>query len=288
MPGVAARVREFEVIGVPWRIETPEPLPDAALARVLRVAERFDAAWSRFRPDSLVRGIVGGGEARFPEESGELAEVFRMLARVTGGRVSPLIGGALEALGYGPGYRLTPTGEALPAPTWPETLDWHGCELRLRAPAVLDIGAAGKGMLVDLVSAELRDAGQPEHVVDASGDVARRGGGAPDRVALEHPDDPELAIGIVELGDGALAASATNRRAWAGVHHVIDALDGRPVREVRATWALADRCVLADGAATALFFVPGSAIPGLRAWARMFADGRVERSTDFPGEVFAA
>ena len=59
------------------------------------------------------------------------------------------------------------------------------------------------------------------------------------------------------LRDGALAASAVNRRAWGdGLHHVIDALTGLPTASVVATWALAPDALHADGLATALFFDP--------------------------------
>ena len=117
-------------------------------------------------------------------------------------------------------------------------------------------GAAGKGYLIDLVSGVLAEQGYPEHVIDASGDLLARGE-VRMRVALEHPRDPKKAIGVVELHDGALAASASNRRAWGdGLHHVLDAVTGEPTGSVLATWALADSAMLADGAATALFFEP--------------------------------
>ena len=56
-----------------------------------------------------------------------------------------------------------------------------------------------------------------------------------------------------------------------------------------ATWALAPDALHADGLATALFFDPA---PNLFAsgdvfYVRMFANGRVEQSPSFPGEVFA-
>ena len=64
--------------------------------------------------------------------------------------------------------------------------------------------------------------------------------GAPQRIGLEHPFDPRRAIGVWEVTDAALCASATNRRAWGdGLHHVLDARTGQPVRTIAATWAVA-------------------------------------------------
>jgi thiamine biosynthesis lipoprotein len=152
---------------------------------------------------------------------------------------------------------------------------------------VLDVGAAGKGYLVDLVGDMLADAGIGEHIVDASGDLRTRG--VPMTIALEHPLDPRLAVGVAELTEGAFCASATTRRTWGdGLHHVLDPTTGLPVRGVIATWVLAPTALAADGIATALFFDadPGFLAREAAAFARMFDDGTVDASTDFPGELF--
>ena len=128
---------------------------------------------------------------------------------------------------------------------------WDGEYLDTARPVLLDIGAAGKGYLVDLVSDLLVGLGIGTHVVDASGDLRVRGD-ASERIALEHPADPTKAIGVVELREGALCASASNRRSWGdGLHHVIDAVTGVPTADVIATWALAPDALHADGLATA-------------------------------------
>ena len=73
-----------------------------------------------------------------------------------------------------------------------------------------------------------------------------------------------------------------------GLHHVIDALTGLPTASVIATWALAPDALHADGLATALFF---DTVPALTeaegvSYVRMFANGRVEHSPTFAGELF--
>jgi len=126
-------------------------------------------------------------------------------------------------------------------------------------------------------------------VVDAGGDIRVRGAGV--RVALEHPFDARRAIGVVEVADGALCASAINRRAWGdGLHHVLDARTGQPVRTWAATWALAPEAMTADAAATALFFDGGPELAvrwGVE-WVRMTTDGRVQRSPGCRAELFTA
>ncbi len=155
-------------------------------------------------------------------------------------------------------------------------------------PALIDVGAAGKGYLVDIVSGLLADAGHTEYIVDGGGDI-RHSGDAPIRVALEHPKDPTKAIGIAHLQGGSICASATNRRTWGdGIHHVIDATTGLPTRRVIATWAVCaarprgrrdrDRAILHGTGRIASEFD--------FAWVRMLSDGRVESSPEWDGELF--
>lgn len=252
--------------------------------------EDFDRAWSRFREDSLVSRIARApGRHRLPDDAAPLLTWYRELYEGTGGRVSPLVGRTLETLGYDATYRLTPADRIAEVPSWDDAVAWDGEYLDTVRPVLLDVGAAGKGYLVDLVAEVLRAGGVHTHVVDASGDLVAHGATS-ERIALEHPTDPTKAIGVVALRDGALAASAVNRRTWGdGLHHVIDAVTGLPTAEVVATWVLAPNAMVADGLATALFFECASNLVARNdvSYVRMFADGRVERSSSFAGEVFA-
>lgn len=274
----------FDALGTPWRIDTERPLPDALRASVTARIAHFDADWSRYRDDSLVARIAREpGRHRLPADAGPLLALYAELYAATGGRVSPLVGGALAASGFGP--RLAGAADAVPR--WEDALAWDGEHLDSARGVLLDVGAAGKGYLVDLVSGLLAEAGVARSVVDGSGDLRIRD--VPMRIALEHPADPRKAIGVAELGDGALSASATNRRRHGdGRHHVLDAVTGLPVHDVVATWAIAADDLLADGAATALFvdIDPDWLAQRGVEWVRMLSDGTIETSRDFPGEVF--
>jgi FAD:protein FMN transferase len=293
-------VWQFEAIGAPWRIDV-QPGPTGAGATLedraavdARIA-RFDRDWSRFRDDSRIRAMSrNGGRHALADDAGPLMAHLRDLYEVTQGRVNPLVGRSLEQLGYDATYRLIAQGEPIAAPAWEDAISLvtDGDQLALDAPApiVLDVGAAGKGYLVDLVAELLIARGADGAVVDGSGDL-RAVGEASIRVGLENPANPDLVVGVVELAAGrALAASAPNRRAWGeGLHHIVDATTGRPVAgSVIATWAVADSALVADGAATALFLGEPRAITerlGVE-YVRMHADGRLEASDGWEGDVF--
>jgi thiamine biosynthesis lipoprotein len=228
------------------------------------------------------------GTHRFPPDAAALFDLYRRLYAVTDGAVSPLVGRTLETMGYDRGYSLRPHSTIAPVPTWEDAFAWNGSELSTARPVVLDVGAAGKGYLVDLVGAVLVEHGIADFVIDASGDILHSGE-RPIRVALEHPLDATRAIGVVELAEASLCASASNRRAWGdGLHHIIDATTGLPARRVIASWAIADTGLVADGLATALFFSEPArlALEFDFEFVRMFADGRVDSSPGLDGELF--
>lgn len=226
---------------------------------------------------------------RFPDDAGPLFDLYRRLYEATGGAVTPLVGRALEDLGYDRAYSLRPSGRVAPVPAWDEAVAWDGEALTTLRPVTLDVGAAGKGYLVDIVGGMLAEGGHDSFIVDGSGDI-RHAGPTPIRVALEHPLDTAKAIGVVRVHDGAICSSATNRRAWGdGLHHVIDPATGLPTTRIRATWALAPTALEADGLSTALFFTdPGDLARHFDfEYVRMTAAGRVESSAHLDGELFA-
>ena len=288
----------FEAIGTAWQIDTREPLPSDVRAAVLARIEEFDLAWSRFRPDSLVTQMSErAGTWTLPDEASQLLGFYAELHDVSDGAVDPLVGQALVDLGYDADYSLVPsTTPGTEGYGWYASsfdVDWRAPapvpSVTTSRPVLLDVGAAGKGLLVDLV-ADIVGRETHQFTVDASGDLYH-GGTTPLRVALEHPLDPTRAIGIAEIDpEDALCASATNRRAWGdGLHHVVDARTGRPTDDVIATWVVVPQsCMRADGLATAHFFTDPAALMERfqHQFVRMHADGRVQWSPDFPGEIF--
>lgn len=276
----------FEAIGTRWEVETEAVLPAQTRAAVEALIDEFDRTWSRFRDDSAVARLARDGGELASADAEPMLDAYRELSAATDGAINPLVGDSLAALGYDARYSLV-AGEAVPAPVdWEQTLRWTRDEALLEVPATIDVGALGKGRLVDLVLAALGDV-PGDVVVDAAGDLAVRG--RPVQVGLEHPFDATRAIGVATIRDQALCASATNRRAWGdGLHHVLDARTGRPVATWAATWAIAADAMTADAVATALFFDEGPALAarwGVE-WVRMSTDGRAQRSSSCPVELF--
>src|SRR5215207_3805755 len=154
----------FDAIGTAWEIETPSPLEMPARRRILERIERFDATYSRFRQDSLVSRIVSspeGGCFTFPEDAIALFDLYDRLHACTEGAVDPLVGRELELLGYDRTYSLIPDiaglrSHAVSRPRWAKHIRREGATLVTEGPLVIDIGAAGKGYLIDIVAGMMR------------------------------------------------------------------------------------------------------------------------------------
>lgn len=288
VPDLMPRHR-FEAIGTSWRVVSAVSGDPAVQRRIADHCGHVDATWSRFRADSPVQRLAkASGTHRFPESSRPLIDLYRSLYYATGGAVTPLIGAALEHLGYDADYALRRRPGSAETPSWDDVLAVDGTTVTTDRPVVLDVGAAGKGFLIDGLATILQQSGADEYLIDGSGDLLHRGSESC-RVGLEHPLDPTLAIGVADLRNAALGASAVNRRQWgAGLHHIVDPATGEPATGTLASWVVADTAMLADGLATALFFTPASVLARhfRFSYVRMAADGSVDWSTDFPGELF--
>lgn len=279
---------QFDAIGTRWSIETETKLDTKSRTEIMTIIADYDHVYSRFRKDSLVATIAskGKGDYHFPPESAELFDLYQSLYAVTNGSVTPLIGGLLEDAGYDASYSLQPK----PLRTvreWGDVVYASGTRLTVKQPVMLDFGAAGKGQLVDMICRKL-DTVVSVYVVDASGDIRVRG--IPQKIGFEHPADTTMVVGSVEVQNGSICASSVNRRRWGEWHHVVDPYTKAPVAQVVATWVIAPTTLLADGLATALFFVDDSVLrkqfDGRIQTVRMLADGSIERSSNFVGELY--
>jgi len=257
---------EFEAIGTHWQIDA-EKLPKTVPSRIAK----FDKDYSRFRNDSLVTQIYNhSGKYTLPADAKPIIDLYEKLYQLTDGAMTPLIGQLISDAGYDAKYSLIPKKLTEP-PSWDEFVTG-------KKPALLDFGAAGKGYLIDLVGDILKN----NFVIDAGGDILHQGNGSL-RVGLEHPANKNQVIGVATIKNQSICGSAGNRRQWGKFHHILNPHTLKPQTSVLATWVVAKTAMLADGLATALFFVePEKLLPHFAFdYLVLYPDYTIHRSAAF-------
>ncbi|HEX7278382.1 MAG TPA: FAD:protein FMN transferase [Solirubrobacterales bacterium] len=244
----------FEAMGSHVRLLIGEPAAGAPAAseaaeRIQHTVAEFEAALSRFDPDSELSALNRDPRERVPA-SPLLRRAVRAglwAAELSGGLVDPTLVEQIERAGYATsraGVRPAPLREALaahperraaapdPAARWRRfAVDDERGEIARPPGLRFDSGGVGKGLAADLIASSL--AGYGSFVVDCGGDIRVGGREASHRtVAVEHP----LSGGrpyVVSLRAGGIATSGLDVRIWRRedggfAHHLLDPATGEP------------------------------------------------------------
>ncbi|NLV23501.1 MAG: FAD:protein FMN transferase [Deltaproteobacteria bacterium] len=136
----------------------------------------------------------------------------------------------------------------------------EGRRLVRRAPETrIDLGGIAKGYAIDCAIAVLKKAGIEHAAVNAGGDIRMLGDrrGQPWRIAIQHPRQPNRYLGRLLVRDVAVVTSGDYERFFEkdGIryHHLFDPRTGYPATASQSVTVLADKAVLADALATAVF-----------------------------------
>lgn len=282
----------FEAIGTHWEIDLPNTLDTTIrTALEIKIRERiadFDHVYSRFRNDSLVSHIAQNkGVHTFPSDADKLFTFYKKLYEATNGAVTPLIGNTLIDAGYDATYSLKPKAVLSRPKDWSEVLSWKNPILTVHEPVMLDIGAAGKGYLVDLVCEIIEGFNIHEYCVDAGGDMKQHGQ-KPISVGLENPNNTKEIIGVAAIQNQSLCGSAGNRRTWDRFNHTINPHTLTSPSAIIATWVIAKDAMTADGLATALFFTSPEKLLTIAPFSYCYLkeNGEAVRSPNFPAKLF--
>ena len=250
----------FEAIGTQWSISftatISQPQFEGLQKTICQRIDLFDKHYSRFRADSLITTMSqSAGMYHLPDDAKPLFDLYQKLYELTDGAMTPLIGQLLSAAGYDAAYSLRAV--TLPVtPSWDQVLNYTFPNLIVKQPVLLDVGAAGKGYLVDIIGQLIEHAGIANFSINAGGDILQRQiSDEAEPIGLEHPGNYEQLVGVAHIANQSICGSAGNRRAWGAYHHIINPKNQSSPNHVRATWVIADSTLIADGLSTALFFV---------------------------------
>jgi thiamine biosynthesis lipoprotein len=255
-------------MGTTISVLAPEENAEAARDATRWLFAEWEAALSRFRPDSEL--------SRLNARAGEWVSVSSLLftvtataldaAQATHGVFDPTLLRQLVSLGYDRTFSALspvapPLSEAIqPGGGWRSIrLDRGERRIFLPVGVALDFGGIAKGMAADAAVERLRELGGASGCVNAGGDLATFGAA---------PDGDGWAIGVqgvhtmrmITLKRGALATSGIVNRRWrqgAFIRkHILDPRTGMPAES--GPWSVtvaAERCAQAEAAAKAAFIL---------------------------------
>jgi thiamine biosynthesis lipoprotein len=266
----------FRAMGSDVHLLLPEARASVGLRAVRALFEEWEAALSRFRPESELSRL--NRRAGRPVAVGPIllaaVEASLEAARATGGLFDPTLGRDLVRIGYDRTFQELRDAGAPPARrpygggAWRAVVvDRPSGVVTLPAGGALDLGGIAKGMAVDASLPVLSSLGIESALVSAGGDLAVLGlppgmrawgirvGGRPDG----H---------VVPLARGALATSGTARRRWlqgaVRRHHLLDPATGEPaVGGLTQVTVAGASCRAAEVGATAAFVAGPRLGPGL-------------------------
>lgn len=283
----------YESMGTGWEVSVWDDVDEATMevlkADIIRLSTEFDQTYSRFIKTSLVWELTKKtGTVEVPNDLVQMLRLYAMLHDSSGGKLNPLVGFALSDLGYDAKYSLKKKDVVRPVPTFHDTLhiidDTH---IELMDSVLIDLGALGKGYFVDKITDYLKEKGFRRFLVNGSGDIYYSGDGHALRAGLEHPDDSTKVIGVLELTEGALCASAGNRRTWGEYHHAVDPHSLTSPSDIKASWVLAASTVLADGLCTCLLLTEPECYSSLSFdYCLLNPSCNMKRSAGFTAELF--
>jgi thiamine biosynthesis lipoprotein len=286
--------REFACFGGRASVHIRGEAPRAGPATADRARERLLDAHrrlSRFEPESELSRLNRDTRAAVPatELLQALAAAVAEAGARSGGLVDATLLGGIERAGYRESLgerRPVPLAEALAghrgrAPASPDpAARWRAVGADPEAGTVvrpagvgIDSGGIAKGLVADLVAAELGAA--RAYAIDCCGDI-RIGGsaGQPRRVAIDNPfgDAP---LSELRMASGAVATSGISRRCWVGpdgavAHHILDPLSGAP-----AFTGIVQATALAPSALLAEVYAKAALLAGPAAAARWLPHGGV-------------
>jgi len=237
------------------------------LQRVERIMTRFTAT-SEIGQANLTAAL---GPVVVGRETAQVVSEALRWADATDGAYDPAIGGAVALWDVTHRHEPPPpervarlAGRAFHSAVEVDTHRGSPVVLYHDHDAQLDLGSIAKGYGVDRAVSALRQRGVTSAIVEAGGDLYALGtapGGDAWRVGIQDPDDDRALIGTVDVVDAGVATSGTYRQFFRyrgrRYHHLLDPVTGAPrATPLRSLTILADRCMHADVAATALFGMP--------------------------------
>ena len=249
--------------------------PSGLKAKIESRLQEINQSMSTYIPESEIsrfNAIQNTREKlRISEDLQRVLQVGQLLYGMTGGAWDGTVKPLVNLWGFGNTQNVTPTvpSKEMVARRKAEIgfkyvdLSESGSIRKKRIPLSLDLASIAKGYAVDQIALLIRQEGIRDYLVEIGGEVYAAGlrkDRTPWRIGVNLPEKGaqlDAVYDIVSLEDRAMATSGDYRNFYekdgAVYSHILDPRSGFPVDNgVVSVSIIADRCVFADGLATAV------------------------------------
>ncbi|PAW65014.1 MAG: hypothetical protein B9S38_15755 [Verrucomicrobiia bacterium Tous-C4TDCM] len=231
---------------------------------------KFEAKFSRFRPDSLVSRINAAAGREWVKTDSEMEALLDIAAEInacTDGIIDPTLLPLLKVWNWKVAHVRLPTRDdvkaALALTGWSKVQRRPGAVFLPEAGMGLDFGGFGKEFAVDRLAALARQAGITDAIVDLGRDIYAMGGNGAHpfwHIGIEDGNQPGTCWGGLGVNGKAVSASGDYARYFShdGVRygHILDPRTGWPVSNgMRAVTVVANTCLQAGIYSTAVFIL---------------------------------
>ncbi len=253
-----------EGLGTQWSflVEADDGVSTHIQEEIEKQIRAFEGMYSRFDETSWLRQLRDvRGEVCAQREFMEMLTLYEKFSTITGGLFTPLGAALLSDLGYDQHYKLEAKSLSARATVQSAKDVYHlisDSKLEIRDTANFDLGALGKGYLIDQLGEFLRSRGTQKYIINGGGDILHcdtKQNSKSINVGLAHPTVVNHVLGSYPITNQAIASSSSCERAWGSEHHIFDPKRKQSTEDIIATWVVCDRAVIADAIATSLFLV---------------------------------
>lgn len=240
--------------------------PERSLSSVNRIFKETEHQISRHYQGSDVSRL-NSGETLTPDEPFLLLlEKNLEMWKKTGGLFDITSGPLIDLWNIGSGSERVPEPDEIKAALEDissERISVSGNQLTLKPGTVMDLGASGKGYVLDLIRAYLSETDTLGACISAGGSVLLYGthdGKKTYSVAVRHPDDGAAYLGMLTLSDCTVSTSGDYERCFFAdgrrYHHILSPFTGYPAETgLRSVTIVSPDGTMSDILSTAVFLL---------------------------------
>jgi len=259
----------YKKLGTHWWFELFDCPKDTEDIEKLLLAEmdRFESAYSRFLPDSLVSQLNKERELiNPPTEFLELLNIGLGGYKNTKGVFNITVGGVLESHGYDSKYSFKKQETVIGLSNPMETIHIKEQDdfktIHVTGDTRIDFGGFGKGYLIDRLAVILKEKGVQYFLINGGGDMyATSDHEAAIEIILQNPQERDTAMGKLSIKNEAFAASSPYIRQWTSNGSTHTHLVAHADKSPGSVFVLAPTATDADMWATTIAIDPHLEVP---------------------------